>query len=45
MADARRRQPWEAISLERYGLEGVNDALAAVESGQAVKALVDPRVR
>ena len=44
MADAERARPWETLALDRYGLEGVNDALAAVESGSVMKALIDPRL-
>jgi L-iditol 2-dehydrogenase len=42
MGDPERARPWKAIALERYGLAGANDALAAVESGRVVKALIDP---
>jgi threonine dehydrogenase-like Zn-dependent dehydrogenase len=33
---------WSHVSVERYPLSGVNDALAAVEVGEVVKALVVP---
>lgn len=42
MADAGRAAPWKHIRLERFGLHQANDALAAVESGRVVKALIDP---
>jgi len=41
-ADPRRGAPWSEIPLTRFGLDRLNDALAAVESGEVVKALVDP---
>jgi threonine dehydrogenase-like Zn-dependent dehydrogenase len=43
MSDPTRSAPWKEISLERYGLNGTNEALAMVESGKVVKALIDPR--
>jgi L-iditol 2-dehydrogenase len=42
MADAERARPWSAVRLERHGLAATNEALAAVERGAVVKALVDP---
>lgn len=42
MASAERSAPWANLRLERYGLDRANDALAAVESGRVVKALIDP---
>lgn len=33
---------WETLKLERYTLSQVNEALAAVESGRTIKALVVP---
>jgi hypothetical protein len=33
---------WEAIPLGRYALGRANEALAAVASGEAVKALIAP---
>ena len=41
-ADPERSRPWAEIPLETYGLGEMNEALAAVASGEAVKALVDP---
>lgn len=34
---------WGTLKLKRYPLEGVNDALAAVQAGAVIKALVDPQ--
>lgn len=36
---------WRHLPLERFGLDGVGDAVAAVAGGRVVKALVDPRAR
>jgi L-iditol 2-dehydrogenase len=45
MADAQRSAPWARIRLERFGLDGADAALAAVERGSVVKALIDPRLQ
>jgi hypothetical protein len=34
--------PWERIGAATYGLNGLNDALAAAAAFQVPKALVDP---
>lgn len=44
MQDAERSAPWDALRLERFGLEQANDALAAIASGRVMKALIDPAV-
>jgi threonine dehydrogenase-like Zn-dependent dehydrogenase len=36
------RVPWREMVSGRYGLEGAGEALAAVESRAAIKALVVP---
>ena len=33
---------WSSLKLDRYTLSRVNEALADVESGKAIKALVVP---
>jgi len=43
MADPRKSAPWRKLDLKRFGLNEANEALAAVESGTVVKALMDPR--
>jgi threonine dehydrogenase-like Zn-dependent dehydrogenase len=43
MADTRQSAPWEKLTLESYGLESANEALADVASGRVLKALIDPR--
>ncbi|MBC7911678.1 MAG: zinc-binding dehydrogenase [Pyrinomonadaceae bacterium] len=42
MSDPVRSAAWSSFKLDRYGLEQANEALAAVASGQVVKALIDP---
>ena len=42
MSDPERSAPWQHLALERYGLDDTNEALAAVESGRVVKALIAP---
>ncbi|MGI9013997.1 MAG: zinc-binding dehydrogenase [Phycisphaerales bacterium] len=44
MADTERAAPWQKLKLERYGLDGANEALRRVEEGAVIKALIDPRV-
>lgn len=44
MSDPERARPWKALKLQRYGLSQTNEALAAVESGEVVKALIDPTI-
>lgn len=36
---------WQSMKLEKYGLSDVNEALAKVEKGEVVKALVAPGIR
>lgn len=43
LADDARGAPWDAIVLQRFSLEECNEALAAVEQGSVIKALVDPQ--
>ncbi|MGH9943771.1 MAG: zinc-binding dehydrogenase [Pyrinomonadaceae bacterium] len=43
MSDPTRSAPWSALSLKRYPLTQTNEALEAVASGRAIKALIDPR--
>lgn len=43
MSDESIAAPWRLLALERYGLDGTNEALDAVASGRIIKALVDPR--
>lgn len=43
LSDERRSLPWKGIHLERFGLSECNQALAQVESGTVVKALIDCR--
>lgn len=44
MADPERARPWSTLTLDRYALDDANDALAAVESGRVIKALIDPNL-
>jgi L-iditol 2-dehydrogenase len=44
MCDPARSDPWSRLRLERYGLAQAGEALAAVASGRAVKALIDPAI-
>lgn len=44
MGDRERSMPWSHLNLNRYGLEEANEALSAVASGKAVKALITPQV-
>jgi threonine dehydrogenase-like Zn-dependent dehydrogenase len=44
MANAELSRPWGALTLQRYGLEQTNEALAEVASGRAIKALIDPAI-
>lgn len=43
LESAERARPWTALSLSRYGLSQADAALADVEAGRVVKALIDPR--
>ncbi len=43
MSHPELSKPWTKMKLDRYGLSGANEALAAVASGSLVKALIDPR--
>ncbi len=43
LRNPRAAQLWSTLKLERYTLSQVNEALAAVESGKTIKALVVPR--
>lgn len=45
MADPERSKPWSLLRLSSYGLKNVNEALGAVASGKAVKALITPQER
>ncbi|HSR53743.1 MAG TPA: zinc-binding dehydrogenase [Acidobacteriota bacterium] len=42
MSRPERAQPWTKIPLQSYTLEQSNQALAAVENGRIVKALIEP---
>ncbi len=42
MLNPARSDAWSQLKLERYGLAQANEALAAVASGRAIKALIDP---
>lgn len=42
LADAERGAAWDRVPLQRFGLDQCNEALAAVQSGEVVKALVEP---
>jgi L-iditol 2-dehydrogenase len=44
VSDRRLSQPWSKLQsqLSRYGLGEANEALAAVASGEVLKALIDP---
>jgi L-iditol 2-dehydrogenase len=44
ISDPKRAIPWAQMKLSRYNLENANTALAAVASGQVLKALIDPQV-
>jgi threonine dehydrogenase-like Zn-dependent dehydrogenase len=39
----QRSRPWSQLKLQRFPLTQANRALAAVSTGQAIKALIDPR--
>ncbi|MCH7546153.1 MAG: zinc-binding dehydrogenase [Planctomycetes bacterium] len=43
MGDAERAAPWKHLKLQRFALSQTNEALAAVESGKMIKALIDPQ--
>ena len=43
MADPERSRPWSRLKLDRYALTDANEALEAVASGRAIKALIDPK--
>lgn len=43
LEDALRAEPWTRLPLQRYGLHQADAALADVESGRVIKALIDPR--
>jgi L-iditol 2-dehydrogenase len=43
MADAERSAPFARLPLQRFGLDRASEALAAVQKGEIVKALIDPR--
>jgi hypothetical protein len=42
LRNQRAAQLWSAMKLERFGLNGANEALEAVATGTVVKALIDP---
>lgn len=44
LKDPQRAKPWAGMRMQRFGLNQTNEALAAVESRQVVKALIDPRM-
>ncbi len=44
MNDAQRSAPWKHLPMQRFGLQHANEALAQVESGAIVKALIDPKL-
>lgn len=44
LKDQQRARPWADMQLKRFGLHQTNEALAAVENGQVVKALIDPNL-
>lgn len=44
LKDAQRARPWAEMKMQRFGLSQANEALAAVESRQVVKALIDPKM-
>lgn len=44
LRDPERAAPWSTLALERFGLESAAGALRAVEGGEVVKALIDPRL-
>lgn len=43
ISDPERARPWTQLKLQRFTLQQANEALAAVATGQAIKALIDPR--
>ncbi len=43
MADPERSAPFARLPRERFSLERASEALAAVQKGEIVKALIDPR--
>lgn len=44
MNDPERSAAWEAVRLERFGLDRATYALDAVASGRVIKALIDPAI-
>lgn len=44
LKDPQRARPWAEMKMQRFGLTQTNEALAAVESRQVVKALIDPKM-
>jgi threonine dehydrogenase-like Zn-dependent dehydrogenase len=42
LRDPARAAAWAPLVLERYGLDGANEALDSVEQGRVIKALIDP---
>ncbi|HSR70088.1 MAG TPA: zinc-binding dehydrogenase [Acidobacteriota bacterium] len=42
LTDPERAEPWLKIPLRSFALEQTNQALSAVESGEVVKALIEP---
>lgn len=44
LKDPHRARPWAEMRMQRFGLHQTNEALAAVESRQVVKALIDPKM-
>jgi hypothetical protein len=44
MADPARSAPFAHLPRARFGLSRATEALAAVQSGAVVKALIDPRL-
>lgn len=43
LARADMGNGWAKLTLQKYGLEQANEALAAVAAGRVLKALIDPR--
>ncbi len=42
LSDPDRAAPWRALRLSRYGLARADEAMADVEAGRVIKALIDP---
>ncbi|HWT01326.1 MAG TPA: zinc-binding dehydrogenase [Pyrinomonadaceae bacterium] len=43
MSDPARSEAWSLLKLDRYKLDGANEALAAVAAGKVTKALIAPQ--